>query len=366
MLNALWLILKWSVIFLVIAGLLITAYLYFSPQFGDKPKSDSLARIKASPNQQDGKFQNLIDTVLDTRQAGESMDVHLYLFPPDNKNPSEPLPSNRFNAAEFKAGEFVWFGHSTIMFRNSELTVLADPVFNRASPIPVGGKPFTMIETPTAGDLPNIDVVIISHDHYDHLDYKAISDLASRVDLFLVPLGIQPHLERWGIAAAKIIELDWYQNHQIGNTQFTLTPTRHFSGRGITNRNSTLWGAWVIEHQNTSVFFSGDSGYFDEFKKIGERYGPFDIAFIENGAYDNAWSQIHMMPEESVQAAVDLQAELFFPIHWGKYDLAKHRWTDPIERAIVAAEKLQLPLVSPLIGQVFTTSDPPNELWWRK
>lgn len=365
MINFLWLSFKWIGILFVILGILTILFLTFAPQFGASPKSASLDRIKASPNQQEGKFENLIDTTLDTREPGEGMDLKQYLFPPEGKNPTEPLPSERFNPATFSAGEYVWFGHSTLLFKTTELTILTDPVFNRASPVPVGGKPFAMTETPTADDLPDIDVVIISHDHYDHLDYKAISDIASQVALFLVPLGIQAHLEHWGVPTNKIVERDWYQEHQVDSTAFTLTPTRHFSGRGVTNRNSTLWGAWVIKHQDTSIYYGGDSGYFDEFKKVGEQYGPFDIAFLENGAYDKAWAQIHMMPEESVQAALDLKAELFFPIHWGKYDLAKHRWTDPIERAVAAARQHNLPLVSPKVGQVFTTSEPPFEPWWK-
>ena len=365
MLKILWLILKWTGILIIVIGLLSAAFMYLSPQFGAKPAKKTLERIKASPNQEDGKFQNLVETRVDTREPGDSMDIHLYLSPPPDKNPNQPLPSERFNAADFSEGDFVWFGHSTLMFRTDALTILADPVFNRASPVPIGGKPFEMVENPVIGDLPDIDVVIISHDHYDHLDYKAIEELASRVTLFLVPLGIQSHLERWGVPAEKIIERDWYQDHAVNNTLFTLTPTRHFSGRGITNRNSTLWGAWVVKNPSTSIFFSGDSGYFDEFKKIGGQFGPFDIAFMENGAYDKTWSEIHMMPEESVQAAVDLGAQLFFPIHWGKFDLAKHQWTEPVERATKAAEQQNLPLVSPLVGQIFRLESPPFEIWWK-
>jgi len=207
-------------------------------------------------------------------------------------------------------------------------------------------------------------VVLISHDHYDHLDHLTIGQLASNTRLFLVPLGNQAHLLRWGVPKANIIELDWFESHRVGETTFTLTPSRHFSGRGLTNRFSTLWGSWVVKSEELSVFFGGDSGYTKDFKDIGERLGPFDIAFIENGAYDKQWSQIHMVPEQSVQATIDLNAQLFFPIHWGKFDLAKHRWVEPIERAVTEAEKRGVPVVAPIIGQVFQLDMPPFETWW--
>ena len=227
------------------------------------------------------------------------------------------------------------------------------------------GKPFPMQPTPEIDQLPPMDVVMISHDHYDHLDHLSIKKLASQVKLFLVPLGIRDHLLRWGVADANIIELDWYDSHSIAGTIFTLTPARHFSGRGFTNRNSTLWGSWVVQNQNLSLFYSGDSGYFDGFKSIGDEFGPFDITFIENGAYDEQWAHVHMQPEESIQAAIDLNSTLFFPIHWGKFDLAKHQWKEPINRAVQLANDKNLPIAAPRIGQVFSLESVSNEDWWQ-
>jgi len=313
----------------------------------------------------DGKFLNREDTVIDTRQRGESMNIAGYIFPAKDKNPSIPLPSVPFDPSNFTSGDFVWFGHSTLMFRSLELNILVDPVFHRASPVPIGGKPFDMKVTPSLAALPTADVVLISHDHYDHLDHLAIGELASSTGIFLVPLGIQAHLLRWNVPKDNIIELDWFESYSVGETTFTLTPSRHFSGRGIKNRNSTLWGSWVIKSNESSVFFSGDSGYTKDFKLIGERFGPFDIAFIENGAYNKHWAQVHMMPEQSVQAALDLNAELFFPIHWGKFDLSQHRWVEPIERAVNEANKQNVQIVAPRIGQVFNLDSPPFETWWK-
>lgn len=341
-------------------------FMLLAPTFGAKPKGTSLEKIQNSSHYRNGNFENLIETRIDTREKGESMDVHMYLFPEKDKNPARPLPSHQFDKTAFKAGDFVWFGHSTVLFRTNTLSILTDPVFNRASPVPIGGKPFEMERTPSVDQLPEIDVVLISHDHYDHLDHKTIGFLAQTTQLFLVPLGNLAHLERWGVSPSKVIELDWYESYTLQGTTFTLTPSRHFSGRGLNNRNSTLWGSWVIKSPEFSVFHSGDTGYFDEFQKIGDRFGPFDIAFIENGAYDKGWAEIHMTPEQSTQTAIDLKAHAFFPIHWGKFDLAKHQWTDPITRAVTASKALDIQLVAPQIGQTFQLSNLPFEPWWQQ
>lgn len=354
----------WLLVLIVFITAATVAFVFLAPTFGAKPTSDSLARMERSTHYRDGKFFNNEETRVDTRQPGESLGISNFLFPAKDKNPSTPLPSVRFDNSNFSSGDFVWLGHSTLLFRSEQTNVLIDPVFNRASPVPLGGKPFEMEVTPSIDGLPTIDVVLISHDHYDHLDHLAISELAASTGLFLVPLGNEAHLLRWGVPKAKIIELEWFESHSVGETVFTLTPSRHFSGRNINNRFSTLWGSWVVQSDNLSVFLSGDSGYTKDFKLIGDRYGPFDIAFMENGAYNKNWSQIHMMPEQSVQAALDLNTKLFFPIHWGKFDLAMHQWKDPIERAVIAANKRRIPIVAPLVGQVFQLDAPPFELWW--
>jgi len=354
----------WFLLLMVLLVAASAAFIFLAPTFGAKPGSDSLVRMNASKHYRDGKFRNTEETQVDTRQPGESLDLASYLFPAKSKNPNIPLPSVAFDKSNFNNGDFVWFGHSTLLFRSDNTNILIDPVFNRASPIPIGGKPFEMQVEPVLEVLPPIDVVLISHDHYDHLDHLVMGELALSATLFLVPLGIQAHLQRWGVPVKKIIEFDWFESHAVGASTFTLTPSRHFSGRGITNRFSTLWGSWVVKSNSLSVFLSGDSGYTKDFKLIGERFGPFDIAFVENGAYNKQWAQIHMVPEQSVQAAIDLNARLFFPIHWGKFDLAKHTWSDPIERAVIEAAKQNIPVVAPIVGQVFQLESPPFETWW--
>lgn len=341
-------------------------YLYLAPTFGANPTGEELRRIEASPNYTDGHFANLIATQLDTRDPSESMNISSYLFPPEGKNPGTALPSITFDSSKLSPGSFAWLGHSTIVFKTDSLVVLADPVFNRASPLPVFGKPFPMQATPSLESLPEVDVVIISHDHYDHLDNRAITELSTSTSLFMVPLGVGAHLQRWGVAKNKIREFDWYQSETIDSTEFTFTPARHFSGRGITNRFKTLWGSWVIKSLTGSVFFSGDTGYFDELKKIGTVYGPFDIAFMENGAYNKGWKQIHMMPDESVQASMDLNSKVYVPIHWAKFDLAQHNWKDPIVRAVAKAKSLGTTITTPLIGEIFTLTELPQEVWWNE
>jgi L-ascorbate metabolism protein UlaG (beta-lactamase superfamily) len=180
-----------------------------------------------------------------------------------------------------------------------------------------------------------------------------------------VPLGLKSHLLHWGVEDSKITELDWWDELEIDGITLTCTPAQHFSGRGVTDRSKTLWASWVLKGKQNSIYFSGDSGYFGEFKKIGEKYGPFDIALMECGQYNELWHAIHMMPEETAQAGIDVQAKAIMPIHWGMFDLSLHSWTEPVERVSVAAAKLNLPLVTPVIGERFDIQNLlVSNQWW--
>ena len=354
---------KILLILLLIAAVAIGAFLLFAPVFGGSPDKQSAALIEQSRHYDGEKFINLVSTSVSTPSAEEPMDVWGMLSPPPGKNPSEPLPAKKFDKTIFADGDLVWFGHSTVLFKTAGVTVLTDPVFYNASPIPYTVRPFPTQFENTIQHLPAVDVVVISHDHYDHLDYRAVIELDSVVGRYLVPLGVKAHLQRWGVADEKILEMDWYDSVDHQSVTFTMAPARHFSGRSF-KRAITLWGSWIVQSDALSLYFSGDSGYFDEFKEIGQRFGPFDLAFVENGAYNLNWTQIHMMPEESVTAAVDLQARAFFPIHWGRYDLSSHSWTEPVTRAKAEALKRGVALASPLIGEVFTATDYPVSDWW--
>lgn len=357
---------KSLLILLTILTISIVSFLAFTPVFGGKPDVSSQEKINSSKNFDGERFVNLVPTQVRTPNPNDDYSALDFFRSPKGKNPSEALPNRVFNKEIFDNGDFVWLGHSTILTKTNDVTILTDPIFNSASPVQFAVKPFAMQTVNSIDSMPEIDVIIISHDHYDHLDYLAIKDLASRTKKFLVPLGIKAHLLRWGISAEKIEEMDWYESTTYKTVKFTLTPSRHFSGRNVNNAFSTLWGSWVVQSSALNIFFSGDSGYFDEFKKIGEVYGPFDIAFIENGAYNTNWAQIHMLPEQSVQASIDLKAKLFFPIHWGKFDLSLHPWKEPIERASKAAQEKQVNIVTPIVGEVFVTTRYPKEKWWEK
>ena len=359
---------KYLFCILIILSFLIFIFLNFSPVFGASPDKNSKIIIENSKNFIAGKFLNLKSDYKNTSSFSDSSVKNTTLMsllsPPKDKNPIAPLPTIQFQGDTLTEGKFVWLGHSTLLMNIEGLIVMTDPVFNRASPIPIFGKPFAYEQPINIGDLPKVDVVIISHDHYDHLDAKAIKDLSQSVDRFLVPLGVKAHLERWGVDANRINELDWHDSEDYKNIKFTLTPAQHFSGRGLTNRNSTLWGSWIVSSERIRAYFSGDGGYSETFKELGERYGPFDIAFIENGAYNTDWSQVHMFPHETVQANIDLKSNVLFPIHWSKFDLAFHPWDEPIIRITKEAEKRNINIATPMIGEVFDLTNLPKNPWW--
>ncbi len=364
--------LKWLLIIAATLGVAIWGFIQFHPTFGGSPDETSLKKIQNSPHFNGQTFDNLETTTVEIQDGhnAEKPSILNWLSsvinPPEGKHPSEPLPSEKIDTAKLQNNQFIWLGHSGLLFKMDNKLIIADPVFNRASPIALSGSPFPMMHSPSVEDLPKvIDIVVLSHDHYDHLDYKVMSAIKNRVGHFYVPLGVKAHLQRWGVASDKITEMDWYEQVQQDGLQFTLLPSRHFSGRSLTNRNSTLWGAWAVKSADFSLYFNGDSGYGKHFKEIGAKYGPFDIAFIENGAYNENWAQIHMFPEQSAQAAEDVKAKVAVPIHWAKFDLAYHDWKDPIERFTRAAADKSYQVATPKIGQIFGVDNLPQEKWWQ-
>ncbi len=258
-------------------------------------------------------------------------------------------------------------GHSTIMMRLNGEYLLADPVFSdRASPVQWAG-PKRFHPNPIAiENLPNIRAVIISHDHYDHLDVASIKQLNNKVEQFVVPLNVGQRLIDWGVDKSKIVELDWQQSIDLGSIKLTATPAQHFSGRALLDTDKTLWASWVIQSDKARLFFSGDSGYFKGFKEIGERYGPFDVAMVETGAYNELWSEIHMMPAQSLQAHIDLQAKWMMPIHNGTFDLALHDWYTPFDEISTLADQADVKLLTPQFGEAINLDNiQETARWWR-
>ena len=259
-------------------------------------------------------------------------------------------------------------GHSTILMKLAGKYILTDPMFSeRTSPVQwAGPKRFHPVPI-NLDSLPSIHTVVISHDHYDHLDEGSIKRLANITKHFVVPLGVGKYLLDWGVPSENIHEMDWWQTQQFGDITFTSTPSQHFSGRGLFNRNRTLWSSWVIDSPRQRIFFSGDSGYFDGFKTIGEKLGPFDLTIMENGAYNPDWAKVHMFPAETVQAHIDLQGKAMLPVHNGTFKLSFHHWKAPLED-ITAAGEVQGQLVqTPIMGERVIISAPKwYAKWWRE
>jgi L-ascorbate metabolism protein UlaG (beta-lactamase superfamily) len=356
----------------IVAAMALGGVVYFamSPQYGESPSGERLVRIERSPNYDDGRFQNPVETNMGSDSASMLGATIEFMRKGVERVPNHPIPSVPLDVADLEAGstEFraVWLGHSTVLVVIDGVVILTDPVFSeQASPLPFGAKAFDYTEPFSLDDLPPLDIVLISHDHYDHLDHKTIVALKDQVQQFVVPLGVGAHLEKWGVAPEKIVEADWWESHSHGSLSLTATPARHFSGRGLTDRMETLWASWVIEGSSAKVFYGGDSGYWDGFLEIGERFGPFDLVMLECGAYNKAWPTIHMMPEETAQAASDLGAMALLPIHWAKFNLSLHSWTEPIER-LNAADLGEIQLLNPRPGQrIELCENTGADLWWK-
>ncbi|AWV05752.1 hypothetical protein C9I47_0026 [Lysobacter maris] len=326
-----------------------------------------------SPQYRDGAFRNPVSP---RQPQGWGQTLRLigrFLFDkPADATPSQPppvLPLSRARLLAAADGSLFRFGHSTVLLKLDGGFWLTDPVFSeRASPVQWAGP--RRFHPPPIGiaELPPLRGVILSHDHYDHLDRAAVLALAGRTERFVTPLGVGDLLIEWGVDADKVVQLDWWDEVRLGGLRLAATPAQHFSGRRPFTENPTLWASWVIvsESEGLRLFFSGDSGYFDGFATIGERYGPFDITLLECGAYDASWSGVHMHPEQTLQAHLDLRGRWLLPIHNGTFDLALHGWTDPLERISALAGEHRVDLATPMFGQALAIRQPQaGPAWWQ-
>lgn len=330
-------------------------------------------RIDASPNYADGKFINT--EPFPTPSIGKTLKIFARFIAADRVNgvPEHALPLEQLNpvklATRLSDDTAVYrLGHSSLLLELEKEYWLTDPMFSeRASPLQwVGPKRFHPAPI-SISELPDIKGVIISHDHYDHLDEDTIKALHEKVAGFYVPLGVGQYLSGWGVPEEKIHEFDWWQEHAVDSIKLVSTPANHFSGRGLFDGNSTLWSSWVIQTPKHKIYFSGDSGYFGGFKTIGEKYGPFDLTLMENGAYDDMWKHVHMTPEQSLKAHLDLQGKVLLPIHNGTFELAFHSWTDPFERLGTLAKEAGQTMATPIMGQRWQLNETvPANPWWQE
>ncbi|MGQ2983522.1 MBL fold metallo-hydrolase [Flavobacterium sp.] len=354
------------IVILLIAGI---AVFMKQPQFGRLPSGERQARIELSPNYKEGQFQNLSHTP--ALKEGVSMLRVLYEFffnKSKRSKPRETLPSQKINLYDLDPNEnvLVWFGHSSYFMQVDGKKILADPVFSgNASPVKFTTKAFAGADVYGVQDMPEIDILIITHDHWDHLDYETILKLKPKVKKVVTGLGTAEHLQTWGYDMARVEERDWNESITLGSG-FTIytTPARHFAGRTFT-RNKAMWMSFVLQSPSFRIFLGGDSGYDYFFKEIGERFGPFDLAILECGQYNANWEYIHMLPEQVVAAAHDLKTKKLLPVHWAKFSLALHDWDEPIIRVTTEAEKQGMPILTPMIGEKVSLDKPQVfRKWW--
>ncbi len=340
-------------------------------QFGGKLTKQELSQYRSSDNWRESKFQNLevTQTAINFKQLPGI--IYKQIKGHKEGNPKTALPILPLDAGEFikpsSNTKLVWYGHSVMLMRLKGQTILIDPMLgDDASPIaPKKTKRFSDNTLDLIDGFPEIDLVVITHDHYDHLDLKSIRKLKAKAKHYYVALGVKRHLESWGIDGSKIDEFDWWDSRSFNDIEITFTPTRHFSGRGLTSIAKCLWGGWVFKTDDENIWFSGDGGYGGHFKEIGEQLGPFDFAMMECGQYCEDWAQIHMFPEESVKAAIDAKTKKAMPVHWAGFNLSyAHSWYEPADNFHIAAVKEGLEYTLPALGQVFDVSHTFKEKWW--
>lgn len=343
--------------------------------FGTRPNKETKSKFESSShyNKNEGVFENRLPGVIkEMKKRTMNWKMFKDFFSKGvDRSPSKLLPEVKPDIVEFLRPsdelKTIWFGHSSFLLNMDGVIVLVDPVFGEsAAPFSFMVKRFqkAVLEL---NELPKIDYIIISHDHYDHLDMTSIKYFADKETKFVTPLGVGSHLKGWGIDADRITERDWWQKASFEGIDFIATPAQHFSGRNGIHENETLWASWVIQTKNNNIYFSGDSGYDTHFKDIGEKYGPFDVAFLESGQYDKRWKEVHMLPEEAISAFRDLGAKKYFPVHWGMFVLALHTWYEPIDKVYELTKREGIELVAPKLGQiVYINQTFELDPWWNR
>ncbi len=355
-----------------LALMAIGAGLYLKqPKFGALPSGLSLNALKASPNYGEGHFRNIIPTP-QFAEDSSLVSTALSMLTRDTASlsPSGPVPSVKIDFAALDPAKdtLIWLGHSSFFVQIGGQRILIDPVLSPAAdPLGFLNKAFPGATPYAVGDFPALDYLIITHDHWDHLDYPTVTALKERTGRIIAPLGVGGYFRQWGFDGGKIHELDWFRNLDFGTFIIHALPARHFSGRSF-ERDKTLWCGFALISQQRKLFFSGDSGYGPHFSYIGEKFGGFDFATLDSGQYDKNWPYIHMTPEQAVQAAQDLGAKTYLPGHIGKFSIANHPWKEPFDRANAASQGKPYRLITPVIGQPVNLADDTQTFrqWWKE
>jgi L-ascorbate metabolism protein UlaG (beta-lactamase superfamily) len=363
------LIMKITVLISIAIALLSLVMLHACSSAVYRKGDMKMKKIEDSPQYTDGKFKNYVDW--EQPSFGEYLSTGWeFLFGGDQRTPDRMLPRKVVDLKHFTHPgadqlNVTWLGHSSLMINIDGYKIMTDPVFEKSVSF-FGPSRYNGDIPVDTSQLPDVDVVIISHNHYDHLNKSSIEILSKRTGKFIVPLAVGAELEDYGVPHKKIVELDWWEEYKVdAQLIIVATPAQHFSGRGLTDRDETLWASWVVKAPNHKIYFSGDSGYFDGFKRIGEKYGPFDMTFMETGAYNEKWHHIHMFPEETVQAHLDLGGKVLHPIHWATFNLSLHTWYDPMERLTKAADTLGVAAATPIVGETTIYGEYiPTHKWW--
>jgi L-ascorbate metabolism protein UlaG (beta-lactamase superfamily) len=333
------------------------------------PRGKELKYIQQSVNYRNGQFQNISPTPSLTEGASFFKILKkFYLVKHARRKPSSAIPHVKINLHDIDSSKniLIWFGHSSYFLQIDGKTILVDPVFSgNASPLRFTTPSFPGTDVYDAEDFPAIDYLFLTHDHWDHLDFKTVTALKTKVKKIITGLGVASHLRYWGFDQTIIKELDWNTKVDLdsGFSVYSIS-ARHFSGRGF-KRNGTIWSSFILNSPGKKIFIGGDSGYDRHFEETGEKFGPFDLAILENGQYNESWKYIHMFPEETVQAAIDLRAAMLMPVHWAKFSLSLHAWDEPILRIKKEAMKRKMNLIHPRIGEpVYLDSNPVFDCWW--
>ncbi len=345
--------------------------LRFIKQFGGRVSLEDKEFYGQSPHWKNGKFQNAVDISMMIDLKDFPRVIRKQFFGKSARSPEQALPIQPFDKTTFlrqnEQAKFIWYGHSVLLANIRGKICLIDPMLGPdTTPIaPTVTKRFSENTLDLIEDFPPIDILLMTHDHYDHLDYASILRLKPKVKQYFVAMGVKRHLVSWGVESSLITEFDWWDSQELDNCKITFTPTQHFSGRGLTDRFKTLWGGWVFQTPNESIWFSGDGGYGNHFTEIGERLGPFDLAFMECGQYNTDWHPVHLFPEESIRAALDAGAKTVMPVHWAGFDLSYyHTWKEPAEQFVHFASEQEVPYLLPQLGEIFTQSSRLASPWW--